>query len=445
MPKLTKLSKAVVAAEAFAASPQEVRVIRDSATPGFHLIVGVRSKSFVLQKDIWRDGKRKTLRRVLGQWHADGRGISVEEARRAAIDLIAQISNKIDPREAAKQEAQTEPERGMTLREAVVLFAKSKGKGGKVRAEKTQNRYQQFFEAGYLSEWMNRSLASITRKEVYERHQALPAEIVAGRYATKRVGERRLPERQTGHVTADGVFRWFRAVYRRAMKLDETLPADPCVALEWFNVKAERTAIPTAMLAKWHAGVQAIPNRVRRDYLLFVLFSGMRRKSASEMRWADVDFERRVLRVPKPKGGEERAFDLPLSDYLVALLRERQSDNPELVKQQVVPTDVAEWVWPAYGASGHIEEPREEIAGVPFSIHDLRRTFITVAESLDLSPFVIGALVNHRQPGGSVTAGYINMETERLRAPMQAIANRLLNIIGGGATVVPLQKSRRQK
>ncbi len=55
-----------------------------------------------------------------------------------------------------------------------------------------------------------------------------------------------------------------------------------------------------------------------------------------------------------------------------------------------------------------------------FSIHDLRRTFTTVAESLDISRYALKRLLNHWQHD-DVTAGYIGEDIERLRAPMQLI------------------------
>ena len=64
-------------------------------------------------------------------------------------------------------------------------------------------------------------------------------------------------------------------------------------------------------------------------------------------------------------------------------------------------------------------------SGVPFMLHDLRRTFITVAESLDLSYYAIKRLVNHKLTG-DVTAGYVVANGGRLREPMQRITDRLL-------------------
>ncbi|MDG1286327.1 MAG: hypothetical protein P8P30_02045 [Rickettsiales bacterium] len=54
-------------------------------------------------------------------------------------------------------------------------------------------------------------------------------------------------------------------------------------------------------------------------------------------------------------------------------------------------------------------------------LHDLRRTFITTAESLDISAYALKRLVNHKN-SNDVTSGYIIMDTERLRKPMEQIS-----------------------
>ena len=86
------------------------------------------------------------------------------------------------------------------------------------------------------------------------------------------------------------------------------------------------------------------------------------------------------------------------------------------------------WLFPAFSKSGHISEPKVEFK-TPFTIHGLRNTFITVADSIDVSAYAIKLLVNHSLPRQDVTAGYINHEVERLRAPMQQITLRLLNLV----------------
>ena len=84
-----------------------------------------------------------------------------------------------------------------------------------------------------------------------------------------------------------------------------------------------------------------------------------------------------------------------------------------------------------------------EKTGMPFAMHDLRRTFVTIAESLDISSYAVKALVNHKQ-GDDVTSGYIQLNVERLRQPMQTITDFMLKSAGlkQSADVVPLKQNR---
>lgn len=78
--------------------------------------------------------------------------------------------------------------------------------------------------------------------------------------------------------------------------------------------------------------------------------------------------------------------------------------------------------------SGYFANPKGAMerlckhSGIDITMHDLRRTFITTAESLDISMYAIKQLVNHKS-GGDVTGGYIIKNFERLREPMQRITN----------------------
>ncbi len=70
-----------------------------------------------------------------------------------------------------------------------------------------------------------------------------------------------------------------------------------------------------------------------------------------------------------------------------------------------------------------------EKSGITFSCHDLRRTFITIAESLDIPHYALKRLINHTD-GGDVTAGFIVTEVERLRAPTERITDCIRERIG---------------
>lgn len=67
--------------------------------------------------------------------------------------------------------------------------------------------------------------------------------------------------------------------------------------------------------------------------------------------------------------------------------------------------------------------------GIRVMVHDLRRTFITVAKSCDIPLVALKALVNHSL-GSDVTAGYIKINGDRLREPMQKVTDKFKELIG---------------
>ena len=69
-----------------------------------------------------------------------------------------------------------------------------------------------------------------------------------------------------------------------------------------------------------------------------------------------------------------------------------------------------------------------ELSKVPFTLHDLRRTFITVAESIYVSAYALKRLVNHKMTN-DVTASYIVSDVGRLRKPMEQISAQLLQYL----------------
>ena len=164
-----------------------------------------------------------------------------------------------------------------------------------------------------------------------------------------------------------------------------------------------------------------------RDVLLMALFTGMRRSEIVSLKWADLDPAARTLTLPTTKNGDP--LQLPLSDFVAELLAGRR----ERVGQSA-------WVFPSRGQSGHIAETKSftrrvaSAAGLDFSMHDLRRTFITIAESLDLPAYTLKRLLNHRA-ANDVTGGYIVISAERLREPVGRIATRIEELANVGTEI----------
>lgn len=170
-------------------------------------------------------------------------------------------------------------------------------------------------------------------------------------------------------------------------------------------------------LAPWYEAVRKLENDTLRDYLLLLVFSGLRRTEAATLKFEQIDFSQKTFTINNTKNHESHT--LPLSDFLYDLL---------LNRKKIATT---EYVFPSTGVGGYIVEPRKQMekvirhSGIQFIIHDLRRTFITIAEGLDISAYAVKRLANHKM-NQDITSGYIITDVERLRKPMQQITDYLL-------------------
>ena len=210
----------------------------------------------------------------------------------------------------------------------------------------------------------------------------------------------------------------------------------------WYPDTRRRTVISPAQLPPWLQAVTALKGDATdehattvADYLLLLLFTGMRRTEGMTLKWDAVDLTESTLLLSETKNKEP--LKLPLSDFVYAMLKERQERA------------ISPYVFPGDGEYGHLIEPRKQMrkvtkaSGVSFTLHDLRRTFITAAEGLDISMYAIKRLVNHKMTG-DVTAGYIVPDAERLRVPMQQITEYLLSVgsIDRQPKIIPIHRIR---
>jgi integrase len=216
-------------------------------------------------------------------------------------------------------------------------------------------------------------------------------------------------------------------VWNFAAERDEQLGRNPVARLkkQWYPVPKREGLVRGDQLADFYRAVDELPNEITRDYLLLLLFT--RRGETAALRWDDLDFGLGVIRQPARRTKATRKLDLPMTDFVRALLIRRQS----------IGRDGSGFVFPANSKSKHIEEPRsalrliKETTNISVTPHDFRRTFVTVAEGTDIAPLALKALVNHSY-GDDVTAGYIIGSVERLRAPAQRVTGRLKELCGIG-------------
>ena len=238
--------------------------------------------------------------------------------------------------------------------------------------------------------------------------------------------------------------------YAKSIRDDEGKPivtSNPVDVLSqrrlWHTDKPRREVIDLAALAPWWAAVQQLgqgeADRAAngrfaaggiasnsnadavRDFLVFLLLTGLRKTEAQTLKWDDVDLRGKMFTVSVQTKNHE-AHSLPLSDFLYEMLQRRHADPQRTA-------------YVFAGETGPLGSPGKQLAkviavsGVKFTLHGLRRTFATVAESLDIPFLALKRLLNHKL--SDVTSRhYTVINIERLRDPMQRITDFILKAAG---------------
>lgn len=102
---------------------------------------------------------------------------------------------------------------------------------------------------------------------------------------------------------------------------------------------------------------------------------------------------------------------LPLTDYLIYLLEGRKNNSTSIFVFSGNNPDK-----PIVNPHKQIKKVREN-SGVNFTQHDLRRTFATIADSLDIQYHIIKRLMNHSNNDVTIKH-YVQLSIERLREPI---------------------------
>jgi len=343
--------------------------------------------------------------------------MTIQQARDKAREALNLISQNIDPNKRGKEYELKK----ITLKQVLDDYITSRGTN--LKANTTKNYVGTF--NGYLKDWGKKELLSISRDMVEKRHREIT---------------------QQSPTRANTTMRLLRALFNYAMGEYEDAKGEPIVLHNptqrlshikaWNREKRVQTIIKPYDLKAWWSAVHELPNHelntkyingtthklpnhsaTARDFFILVLMTGLRRREASTLMWANIDFKDNSLTIENTKNHETHT--LPLTDYLIAMLSKRKAQTDSL------------FVFAGNDPSKPMNDPKKQVAKVRkiskvyFNIHDLRRTFITIAESLDTPAYALKQLINHKD-ARDVTAGYIIMDIERLRKPMNEIGDYIL-------------------
>ena len=360
------------------------------------------TKSFLVNYRANGGGRYAPNKRVvIGRY---GRMTS-DQARRRAQALLGRVAAGEDPA-AERAKARGLP----TLAEAFEEYLGANPN----RAVNTVNLYRQNLRVN-LSDWVNRPLNAIARKEVEARFH-------------------RITEKH-GWAAANQTLSMLRSIYRRPCVDHDGLrnPVELWLAAggRFHPNRRRRISAPCEVLPRWRTGIEAVQMpETARDIIWIGVYTGMRLGEVTSLKWERVDLERRILRVDETKTGE--VLELPITRQLGEILERRRAAC------EASGQPLTGWIFPSRKSrSGHVKGVDQyhaaitEAGGAKFWFHGLRNSFISVAERELLLPrSLTKRLVNHSR-GSDVTEGYAaDWTVGQLREPAQRVADRIDELTG---------------
>jgi len=364
----------------------------------------VGTKAFVLYRKI--DGVAERL--TLGRYPA----MSIDQARRVVAQHNGSIAVGQNPAEE-KRSMRQESTLGEVFARYMVEYAKPRKKSWEI----DEQRYNV-----HLVHWQNKKLGVIKKQHVQkllihiaENQRFIEGVDKLGRRKVKKVG---------GKGASNQILRLLRKVFNQA--IDWGWEGDnPCTRLKEYKSQSRDRFLEGDELPKFFEALGEEPNMIARDYILASLLTGARRTNVLEMRWDQINLERREWLIPETKNGESQR--LPLISAMLTLLENRK-----------VEANGSEWVFPGHGSTGHLTNPdktwkrvlsRAGIDDVRGTwLHDLRRSMGSWQANTGASLSVIGKSLNHKNI--NTTAIYARLAIDPIRESMEKAADAMFEAGG---------------
>ncbi len=376
--------------------------VRDTEVSGFMVIVGRRRKSYTAQAERWVHGVRQSKSVVIGY----AGEMNSRDARSQAKLLISKVTTGEEIKYPKKKVVEPQADAGITLRQAWERYLTSHMQR-KNRSPSTIAGYADHVER-LMAAWVDRPLMELADD---------PQKVAAHHDRLTEVN---------GTSAANGAMRTLRAIYNHARKTQRYLPADnPTLGVDWNPEKRRNTAMGLEDLPTWFAQARLMRHPVRREFHLFCLLSGSRPGALLEARLVHLNLRTRVLHIPRPKGGADRAFDIPLSRAMIlCLVRALRAGR------MLMPDNKAGWIFMGEGEEGRMVEHKENRKVLSKWGNDLRQTYRTLGQIAGLSEIDLHLLMNHSLPG--VNAGYIT-RAKLISGHLQNVQEKLTETVLAGA------------
>lgn len=141
------------------------------------------------------------------------------------------------------------------------------------------------------------------------------------------------------------------------------------------------------------------------DCMKLLILSGQRRAEVAEMRWSELDLEKRLWTLPSQRAKNGRRHTVPITDAMLEVLR----GTPRFLKSDFVFTTTGKSPVSGFGRlKKRLDQSLPEDAE-PWIIHDLRRTMSTNMAMFGVPQPVTEALLNHKSGVVSGVAAIYNV------------------------------------
>lgn len=364
------------------------KFVFDAKLPGFGVRIGTRSKAYFVEGRV----KGRTRRVTIGRTNA----LKLRVARDLGKVELAAMAGGVDRnKEKAEERAST-----MTLGEALNLYLKD---NDLKESTATENRR---LIAGDFSDWLDKDVKGLTPTMVVRRFD-------------------KITERSPSVANhACWVLRAVMNYARVVTKTDAgefTLPPNPSDRLtdlnRWHKAKARTGKLTKDQFPLFFEALEAANNPDFADFMELLVRAGLRRNEAASLLWTDVDFESETFTIRAEVSKNGKALTLPTSKQILALLDRRREATPEGLQ--------------VFGDAKRFD-PRKslnklrEAVGSDLTYHDLRRTFLSVAEEQAVPYSLLKKLGNHSAGNDVTLKHYANtIEHETLRPYMQKVNDQI--------------------
>ncbi|WFC63667.1 hypothetical protein EWH21_18725 [Pseudomonas sp. REST10] len=368
------------------------QVFHDSHLVGFQMVVGARSRVF-----------RVRLRgsyRTLGHWPV----MSAEEARAAALDALKARLGVTARQEVARVEVAPAPEpvrapKPKTKPAPTLQAVFNEYRSTRKLKSSTADDYQKVFNR-YAADWLERSWLAISSDAFEKRFNEVSAKSKA---------------------QANQLARIFSAVWSFGAAKHGITTMNPTQRLKAMgglhHIKPRDGVIPDSLQPRWWRAVESLPDREASAAFIFIALTGCRRGEALRLKTTDIDWQTKTVTFHDTKNGSDHR--LPLCRRLYAMLKIHCEGRQGLVFQL---------------STRRLELMVEHLVNqlqFKWSPHDLRRTFVTIAQRTLKDLATVKRLVNHSVSGDVTMKHYLRLSVEDLREPMQAVEDAFEEVKAG--------------